>query len=334
MNIDTTTLPGDRAARDRVAPSSARSQAAIVTAPAPTADLPATDRVLVIRDLHVVPAADKGREILRGIHLEVPKGEVHAIMGRNGSGKTTLAYALMGHPAYEVTRGQVIWKGLDILTLSPDKRARLGLFLAFQYPTAVPGLSVASFLRTALNARRRGLAGGDGEHDPSDPTRGGISMSEFRTLMREKMALLRLDDAFAGRYVNEGFSGGEKKRLEMLQMAILEPEFAILDETDSGLDIDALRIVAEGVNAQLDPDLGVLLITHYQRLLNHITPDQVHVLAHGRIIASGGKDLALRLEDEGYAPILREAGYATDAFDEDPEVEHLEAQGEPAGPPA
>ena len=190
----------------------------------------------------------------------------------------------------------------------------------------MPGLSVASFLRTALNARRRGLEGGDGDIDPSDPTRGGIKMADFRRLLRDKMALLRLDDSFAGRYVNEGFSGGEKKRLEMLQMAILEPEFAILDETDSGLDIDALRIVAEGVNAQLSPDLGVLLITHYQRLLNYIQPDLVHVLAHGRIIASGGKDLALRLEDEGYAPILREAGFDIDVLDEDPEVERLEGQ--------
>ena len=285
-----------------------------------------SDRVLSIHDLHVVPAADPTREILRGIDLEVRKGEVHAIMGRNGSGKTTLAYALMGHPAYQVTAGRVIWKGIDLLALSPDKRARLGLFLAFQYPTAVPGLSVASFLRTALNARRRGLDGGDGAVDPSDPTKGGIRMADFRTLMREKLALLRLEDAFAGRYVNEGFSGGEKKRLEMLQMAILEPEFAILDETDSGLDIDALRIVAEGVNAQLSPDLGVLLITHYQRLLNYIQPDYVHVLAHGRIIASGGKDLALRLEDEGYAPILREAGYAVDQQDEDPDVEPSGAQ--------
>jgi Fe-S cluster assembly ATP-binding protein len=188
----------------------------------------------------------------------------------------------------------------------------------------VPGLSVASFLRTALNARRRGLDEGDSEVDPSDATKGGIKMGEFRKLMREKMELLRLDDSFAGRYVNEGFSGGEKKRLEMLQMAILEPEFAILDETDSGLDIDALRIVAEGVNAQLDPDLGVLLITHYQRLLNYIQPDRVHVLAHGRIIASGGKDLALRLEDEGYAPLLREAGFEVDEIDEDPEIERLE----------
>jgi Fe-S cluster assembly ATP-binding protein len=292
------------------------------TVPAPAAD----DRELVIRGLHVVPAANPDVEILRGIDLQIRKGEVHAIMGRNGSGKTTLAYALMGHPAYEVTSGEVRWKGINVLDLSPDKRARLGLFLAFQYPTAVPGLSVASFLRTALNARRRGLEGGDGEVDPSDATRGGIKMGEFRQLMREKMELLHLDDSFAGRYVNEGFSGGEKKRLEMLQMAILEPEFAILDETDSGLDIDALRIVAEGVNAQLNPDLGVLLITHYQRLLNYITPDFVHVLAHGRIIASGGKELALRLEDEGYAPVLREAGFETDALDEDPEVEYLEEQ--------
>ena len=294
------------------------SQDAGVVAPAATlaapagASLPADDRVLVIRDLHVVPVADRSREILNGIELTVRKGEVHAIMGRNGSGKTTLAYALMGHPAYEVTAGEVIWKGLDVLKLSADKRARLGLFLAFQYPTAIPGLSVASFLRTALNARRRGVDAGDGEIDPSDMTRGGITMGEFRKLMREKMALLKLDDSFAARYVNEGFSGGEKKRLEMLQMAVLQPEFAILDETDSGLDIDALRIVAEGVNAQLSPDLGVLLITHYQRLLNYIEPDLVHVLAKGRIIQSGGRDLALQLEQEGYAPVLREAGLEVD----------------------
>ncbi len=301
MTNDTATLPG-------------------ITSSAAAAD----DRVLTIRDLHVIPVASRDVEILRGIDLEIRKGEVHAIMGRNGSGKTTLAYALMGHPAYEITSGEVTWKGIDVLSLSPDKRARLGLFLAFQYPTAVPGLSVASFLRTALNARRRGLDLGDSDIDPSDATRGGIKMGEFRTLLRQKMELLHLDDSFAGRYVNEGFSGGEKKRLEMLQMAILEPEFAILDETDSGLDIDALRIVAEGVNAQLNPDLGVLLITHYQRLLNYIQPDHVHVLAHGRIIASGGKDLALRLEDEGYAPILAEAGFEVDAIDEDPEVERLE----------
>jgi len=299
----------------------------IATMPATTAtEAAADDRELVIRDLRVVPAANPDIEILRGINLEVRKGEVHAIMGRNGSGKTTLAYALMGHPAYLVTSGEVIWKGINVLELSADKRARLGLFLAFQYPTAVPGLSVASFLRTALNARRRGLNEGDGEIDPSDATKGGIKMGEFRDLMRAKMELLHLDDSFAGRYVNEGFSGGEKKRLEMLQMAILEPEFAILDETDSGLDIDALRIVAEGVNAQLSPDLGVLLITHYQRLLNYIKPDYVHVLAHGRIIASGGADLALRLESEGYAPMLREAGFEADATDEDPETERIEQQ--------
>jgi Fe-S cluster assembly ATP-binding protein len=272
-------------------------------------------RALVIRDLHVVPVAEPTREILKGIDLVVTKGEVHAIMGRNGSGKTTLAYALMGHPAYQVTHGEVIWKGRDILKLSPDKRGRLGLFLAFQYPTAIPGLSVASFLRTALNARMRPLDG-DGsttDVDPADPLRGGIKMHEFRALMRDKMDLLELDDSFAARYVNDGFSGGEKKRLEMLQMAVLQPEMAILDETDSGLDIDALRIVAEGVNRQLSPELGVLLITHYQRLLNYIKPDRVHVLADGRMIASGGQDLAVRLEREGYAPILREAGLAPDA---------------------
>ena len=275
------------------------------------------DRTLVIRDLHVVPVADRSREILRGIDLEVRQGEVHAIMGRNGSGKTTLAYALMGHPAYEITRGEVLWKGHDLLKLSPDKRSRLGVFLAFQYPTAIPGLSVASFLRTALNARMRPLEQGNNpDYDPSDMTRGGIKMGEYRKLLREKMALLKLDDSFAARYVNEGFSGGEKKRLEMLQMAVLQPQMAILDETDSGLDIDALRIVAEGVNAQLNPDLGVLLITHYQRMLNYITPDSVHVLAHGRIVASGGRELALRLEEEGYAPILRESGLDIEVDDE------------------
>ena len=283
---------------------------------ATSASIGADDRKLVISDLHVVPTSNPEREILRGIDLVVRKGEVHAIMGRNGSGKTTLAYALMGHPAYTVTGGEVRWKGIDILALSPDKRARMGLFLAFQYPTAIPGLSVASFLRTALNARRRRLEGGDGEHDPSDPTRGGIRMGEFRTLLREKLALLKLDDSFAARYVNEGFSGGEKKRLEMLQMAMLEPAMAILDETDSGLDIDALRIVADGVNAMRNPDLGILLITHYQRLLNYIQPDFVHVLAQGRIVKSGGAELALRLEEEGYGPLMREAGLSTDAPDE------------------
>ena len=275
----------------------------------------APDQHLVIRGLRVAPLGHAEQEILQGIDLTVGKGEVHAIMGPNGSGKTTLAYALMGHPAYVVTGGQVTWKGRDILKLTPDKRGRLGLFLAFQYPTAVPGLSVASFIRSALNAKLQGIDK-DPEIDPTDPVKGGVSMRDFRNKMREKMALLRMDEGFATRYVNEGFSGGEKKRLEMLQLAMLEPEMAILDETDSGLDIDALRIVAEGVNAMLNPELGVLLITHYQRLLNHIKPDVVHVLAQGRIVKSGGRDLALQLEDEGYGPILREAGLETNVSDE------------------
>jgi Fe-S cluster assembly ATP-binding protein len=274
-----------------------------------------TDQQLIIRGLRVAPVATPDHEILQGIDLTVAKGEVHAIMGPNGSGKTTLAYALMGHPAYIVKGGEILWKGRDILKLSPDKRARLGMFLAFQYPTAIPGLSVASFIRSALNAKLQGIDKNP-DIDPTDAVKGGVSMRDFRNKMREKMALLRMDEGFASRYVNDGFSGGEKKRLEMLQMAVLEPEMAILDETDSGLDIDALRIVAEGVNAMLNPELGVLLITHYQRLLNYITPDYVHVLAQGRIITSGGKDLALRLEDEGYGPVMREAGYETDLPDE------------------
>jgi Fe-S cluster assembly ATP-binding protein len=270
---------------------------------------------LIIRGLRVAPLAKPAHEILQGIDLEIGKGEVHAIMGPNGSGKTTLAYALMGHPAYVITGGEVVWKGRNVLKLSADKRARLGMFLAFQYPTAIPGLSVASFIRSALNAKLQGIDK-NGDVDPTDPMKGGINMRDFRNKMREKMAMLRMDESFASRYVNEGFSGGEKKRLEMLQMAVIEPQIAILDETDSGLDIDALRIVAEGVNAMLNPELGVLLITHYQRLLNYITPDVVHVLAQGRIVKSGGKDLALRLEDEGYGPILREAGLEINVSDE------------------
>jgi Fe-S cluster assembly ATP-binding protein len=294
-----------------------------------------TEEELVIRGLRVAPVADPTNEILQGIDLTVGKGQVHAIMGPNGSGKTTLAYALLGHPAYKVTGGEISFKGRDVLALSPDKRSRLGLFLAFQYPTAIPGLSVASFIRSALNAKLQGVDKTT-DVDPTDPMRGGISMRDFRTKMREKMALLRMDEGFASRYVNEGFSGGEKKRLEMLQLAMLEPEIAILDETDSGLDIDALRIVAEGVNAMLSPDIGVLLITHYQRLLNYITPDVVHVLAEGRIVKSGGKELALQLEEEGYGPILREAGLSIDAPDEalhvplSPDEEPVEVGG-PAG---
>ncbi|MEA2675077.1 MAG: Fe-S cluster assembly ATP-binding protein [Chloroflexota bacterium] len=279
------------------------------------APAPAEASRLVIRGLRVAPIAKPEHEILQGIDLEVGPGEVHAIMGPNGSGKTTLAYALMGHPAYVVTGGEILWKDRNVLKLSPDKRARLGMFLAFQYPTAIPGLSVASFIRSALNAKLQGIDK-KGDVDPTDPMKGGISMLDFRRRMREKLALLRMDESFAARYVNDGFSGGEKKRLEMLQMAMLDPEMAILDETDSGLDIDALRIVAEGVNAMLNPNLGILLITHYQRLLNYITPDTVHVLAQGRIVKTGGKDLALRLEDEGYGPILREAGLAPDVPDE------------------
>ncbi|NJD29453.1 MAG: Fe-S cluster assembly ATPase SufC [Chloroflexi bacterium] len=274
-----------------------------------------TNDCLVIRGLRVAPAAAPEREILQGIDLEVGPGEVHAIMGPNGSGKTTLAYALMGHPSYVVTGGQVLWRGRDMLALSPDKRARLGMFLAFQYPTAIPGLSVASFIRSAMNAKLQGVDK-SADVDPTDPPRGGVSMLDFRRKMREKLAMLRMDESFATRYVNEGFSGGEKKRLEMLQMAMLEPAMAILDETDSGLDIDALRIVADGVNAMRNPDLGILLITHYQRLLNYIQPDFVHVLAQGRIVKSGGAELALRLEEEGYGPLMREAGLSTDTPDE------------------
>jgi Fe-S cluster assembly ATP-binding protein len=285
---------------------------------------------LIIRGLRVAPSAAPDHEILQGIDLEVGPGEVHAIMGPNGSGKTTLAYALMGHPAYVIKGGEVIWQGRDVLALSADKRARLGMFLAFQYPTAIPGLSVASFIRSALNAKLQGIDKNP-DIDPTDSIKGGVSMMEFRKMMRAKLAMLKMDESFASRYVNDGFSGGEKKRLEMLQMAMLEPNIAILDETDSGLDIDALRIVAEGVNTMRSPELGILLITHYQRLLNYITPDFVHVLAQGRIVTSGGKDLALRLESEGYGPILREAGLATDAPDEALLVPQGPDLGEEAG---
>ena len=263
--------------------------------------------LLEIKNLHV--ALEDGTAIVKGVDLTVDTNQVHAVMGPNGSGKSTLAYALMGHPAYLIKGGKVTWDGRDVLALSPDKRSRLGMFLAFQYPTAIPGLSVASFIRSALNAKLQGIDKNP-DIDPTDSIKGGVSMMEFRKKMREKLGLLRMDEAFASRYVNEGFSGGEKKRLEMLQMAMLKPRIAILDETDSGLDIDALRIVAEGVNAMLNPNLGVLLITHYQRLLNYITPDYVHVLAGGRIVKSGGKELALELEARGYDWIEEEAGAA------------------------
>ena len=241
---------------------------------------------LIIRDLHV---SIEGKEILKGVNLVLPKGQVHAIMGPNGTGKSTLAYTLMGHPSYEVTAGEVWFKGQNVLEMAPDERARLGMFLAFQYPVSIPGVT-ANFLRTAINARRRA-------ENPDDK---GMPIPQFRKMLKEKMELLKVDPSFAGRYLNEGFSGGEKKRAEVLQMAVLQPEIAILDETDSGLDIDALKIVSEGVNALRGPELGVLVITHYQRILNYIKPDVVHVMMDGRIVQSGGPDLALRLEAEGY----------------------------------
>lgn len=242
---------------------------------------------LEIIDLH---ARIEEREILKGLSLTIRKGEVHAIMGPNGTGKSTLAYTLMGHPNYAVTEGEVIFKGQNLLELEPDERSRAGIFLAFQYPVAIPGVTVANFLRSALNARRRAA-------NPEDK---GMPIHEFRKMLKERMDMLKMDHSFAGRYLNDGFSGGEKKRAEILQMATLKPEIAILDETDSGLDIDALRVVSEGVNALSGPELGVLVITHYQRLLNYIKPQFVHVMMGGRIVESGGPDLALHLEEHGY----------------------------------
>jgi Fe-S cluster assembly ATP-binding protein len=263
-----------------------------------TSRTPATPAELVIRDLH---ATVEGKEILRGVNLTVKQGETHALMGPNGSGKSTLANVIMGHPKYEVTQGEVLFKGLNILDLSPDKRARLGLFLAFQYPSSVPGVSVGNFLRRALEARREGYnPTASAEPSGQAPKRKGIPPAEFRKLLNEKMKVLRVDSTFVNRYLNEGFSGGEKKRAEILQLAMLEPTMAILDETDSGLDIDALRIVAEGVNALRGPQMGVLIITHYQRILNYIAPDIVHVMYRGEVIKTGGPELALALEQRGY----------------------------------
>ena len=242
---------------------------------------------LEIRNLHV---SIDGKEILKGVDLIVRQGEVHALMGPNGTGKSTLAYTLMGHPSYEATEGEVWFKGQNILELEPDVRAHLGLFLAFQYPVAIPGVTVANFLRTAINAKKRSESADDK----------GITIPEFRRLLKDKMDLLKMDHAFAARYLNEGFSGGEKKRAEVLQMAALTPEIAIMDETDSGLDIDALRIVSEGINTLRGPGLGVLVITHYQRILNYIKPDYVHIMLGGRIVETGGADLALHLEEHGY----------------------------------
>lgn len=242
---------------------------------------------LVIKNLHV---RVEDKDILKGVDLTIKSGEVHAVMGPNGTGKSTLAYALMGHPKYEITEGEASLDGEDLLVLDPNERSAKGLFLAFQYPVAVPGVSVANFLRTAINAHRK-------YQDPEDK---GISIPEFRKKLKERMALLKMDESFAGRYLNDGFSGGEKKRVEILQMAALEPKISILDETDSGLDIDALKIVADGVNAISNENHGVLVITHYQRILNYIKPDFVHVMLNGKLVQSGGPELALRLEEEGY----------------------------------
>lgn len=242
---------------------------------------------LVIKNLHV---SIEDKEILKGLDLTIKQGEVHAIMGPNGTGKSTLAYTLMGHPNYTVTEGEIWFDGQNLLEMEPDERSRAGIFLAFQYPVAIPGVTVANFLRSAINSRRRA-------QNPEDK---GMPIPEFRKMLKDKMSMLKMDQSFAGRYLNDGFSGGEKKRAEILQMATLQPKIAVLDETDSGLDIDALRIVSEGVNALSGPELGVLVITHYQRLLNYIKPHFVHIMMGGRIVESGGPDLALHLEEQGY----------------------------------
>ncbi|MBS3105931.1 Fe-S cluster assembly ATPase SufC [Candidatus Woesearchaeota archaeon] len=247
----------------------------------------ATDS-LVIKDLHV---SVEEKPILNGVNLTIRKGEVCALMGPNGSGKSTLAYTLMGHPKYTVDKGEAWYKGKNVLELSPDERAKLGLFLSFQYPQEIPGVSVSNFLRTAYNSLH-----------PKQ-----ISVPDFVKLLREKMKLLKIDESFSRRHLNEGFSGGEKKRAEILQLAILQPDMAVLDETDSGLDIDSLKIVAHGVNEMLGPERGILVITHYQRLLNYITPDSVHIMVKGKIVKSGGKELAHELEAKGYDEIIKEA---------------------------
>lgn len=268
---------------------------------------------LIISNLEVSAGT---RKILRGVSLTVSQGEVHALMGPNGSGKTSLAYALLGHPDYKVDAGDITWQGVSLLKLSPDKRARAGMFLAFQYPSAIPGVTVASFLRNIYNAvhhPRQPDADGDGAAAIKYT---GIPLAKFRKLLEEKMQLLNMDPVFATRYVNDGFSGGEKKRLEMLQLAIQSPKMAILDETDSGLDIDALRNVAEGINATLSPDMGVLMITHYQRMLNYVKPQFVHVLLDGRIVMSGGEELSRQLEANGYDWVREQVGLPSDTTDE------------------
>jgi Fe-S cluster assembly ATP-binding protein len=245
--------------------------------------------LLEIKNLHV--ATEDGTEIVRGLDLAVGSNEIHAIMGPNGSGKSTLAYALMGHPAYQITEGDICLDSESILELAADERAQRGLFLAFQYPHAVPGVTVASFLRSSVNALRKARNGG--EEDP-------VKIPEFRKQLEAAMQELKVPKEMAGRYLNDGFSGGEKKRVEILQMAMLSPRIAVLDETDSGLDIDALRIVANGVRNLVGPDMGALVITHYQRILNYVKPDFVHVFVDGRIVKEGGPELAEQLEAEGY----------------------------------
>jgi Fe-S cluster assembly ATP-binding protein len=245
--------------------------------------------LLEIRNLHV--ALGDGTEIVKGVDLRVAENEIHAIMGPNGSGKSTLSYAIMGHPAYEITEGEILLDGENIVEMQADERAQRGLFLAFQYPHAIPGVTVTSFLRSAINAIRKARNGG--EDDP-------IKIPAFRTELLDQMDRLKVSRELASRYLNDGFSGGEKKRVEILQMAMLKPRIAVLDETDSGLDIDALKIVAEGVGKLVGPEMGALVITHYQRILNYITPDFVHVFVDGRIVEEGGPELAHKLEAEGY----------------------------------
>jgi Fe-S cluster assembly ATP-binding protein len=254
--------------------------------------------LLELKNVHV--ALEDGTEIVKGVDLAVSPGEIHALMGPNGSGKSSLAYALMGHPAYEITEGEAILDGRELSELGADERAQLGLFLAFQYPHAVPGVTVTSFLRSALNSLRKARAG---EDDP-------ISVKEFRTELLAQMEHLKVPRELAQRYLNDGFSGGEKKRVEILQMAMLKPRIAVLDETDSGLDIDALKIVAQGVQDLVGPDMGALLITHYQRILNYVKPDFVHVFVGGRIVEEGGPELAHKLEAEGYEAFMPEPALA------------------------
>lgn len=256
---------------------------------------------LEIRNLH---ASVADQPILNGIDLTIKAGETHALMGPNGSGKSTLAYTLAGHPSYEPTAGQVIMDGEDLFELDADERSRAGLFLAFQYPASVPGVTLAKFLRQTISSRMQA----------ENPDSKGISIPKFRKLLKEKMDMLGIDHKFAGRYLNEGFSGGEKKRVEILQMAVVEPKIAIMDETDSGLDIDALRIVSEGANRlREEHNMGALVITHYNRILNYIKPDHVHIMLNGRIVESGGADLAVKLEERGYDWIREKYGVAEEA---------------------